>query len=130
MKIKAWIDIGHLGWTKHARDFNYVCTWYRGVALLCNSLYGMGLDDDLLVLADFDQDLASMYLLGRHIRQTIGDDLAANLAELWTPQSRDRMAAVDRDDPFLPIRNIRGYGQRLRDLNVIHEQLAVPHRYP
>lgn len=126
MKIKAWIDIGHLGWTKHARDFNYVCSWYRNTPTLISSLYSVGVDDDLLVLADFDQDLAAMYLLGRRIRQAIGEDLAGNLANLWTPQSRDNMAAVERDDPFLPVRSIRGYEQRRRDLHAIHELLARP----
>lgn len=132
LKLKAWADIGYLGWTKHARDLNYVCGWYRESEELNGTLYDFGDrgDGDLTLVADFDSVRASMFLLGRNIRGTIGEVLATTLGELWTLPSRQRMAAVERDDPFVPSRSARDYDQRLKDFDAIHAYLMMPQRLP
>lgn len=105
-----------------------MCAWYRDSSRLSESLYDFDEsgDGDLTLLADFDSVRASMFLLGRSMRATIGESLATNLGNLWTQQSRERMAAVERDDPFIPSRAVRGYEQRLKDFDAIHAQLLGP----
>ncbi|WP_427019432.1 hypothetical protein ACQCSX_22985 (plasmid) [Pseudarthrobacter sp. P1] len=129
LKIKAWVDMGALGWTKHARDLSYVCMWYQNSPSLHDSLYDYEKDADLFERADFDQDLASTYLLGRHIRTAIGDDLANQLATLWDPDSRKLMASAERSDRFLSTPKARDYDTRLQYFNAIHAGLStVPGR--
>lgn len=124
LKIKAWVDIGHLGWTKHARDLMYVCMWYRDSGRLNDSLYDIGLDADLIQRADFDQDLAAMFLLGRHIHASIGEDLSRTLGEMWSAESRRNMAAAERGDSSIAPLASLDYDSRLRDLDAIHQVMT------
>lgn len=128
LKIKAWVDIGHLGWTKHARDLLYVCMWYRDSARLNASLYDTELDADLIQRADFDQDLAAMFLLGRHIHASIGDGRSATLGEMWSAASRRSMAAAERGDPTIASLASRDYDSRLRDFDAVHLVMTEPLR--
>ncbi|WP_139359694.1 hypothetical protein [Arthrobacter sp. SRS-W-1-2016] len=125
LKIKAWVDKGALGWTKHARDLSYVCMWYQNSPGLNDSLYDYEKDADLFELANFDQDLASTYLLGRHIRATIGGALADQLGTLWNPASRKLMASSERNDRFLASAKARDYDTRLQYFNAIHAALSA-----
>lgn len=125
LKIKAWVDKGALGWTKHARDLSYVCMWYQDSPRFRDSLYDYKQDADLLELADFDQDLAATYLLGRHIRATIGQDLADELGNLWNLDSRGLMASSERNDRFLTSAKARDYDTRLQYFNAIHAALSA-----
>lgn len=127
LKIKAWVDKGALGWTKHARDLSYVCIWYQNSTRLNDSLYDYEKDADLFERADFDQDLASTYLLGRHIRAAIGGDLANHLGTLWNPGSRKLMASSERNDRFLASAKARDYDTRLQYFNAIHAALSTVH---
>ncbi|WP_026556206.1 hypothetical protein [Arthrobacter sp. 35W] len=125
LKIKAWVDTGALGWTKHARDLSYVCMWYQNSPSLHDSLYDYEKDADLFERADFDQDLASTHLLGRHIRTAIGDDLADQLGTLWNLESRKLMASAERNDRFLTMAKARDYDTRLQYFHAIHTALST-----
>lgn len=70
-------------------------------------------------------DLASIYLLGRHIRAAIGDDLADQLGTLWNPDSRKLMASSERNDRFLASAKARDYDTRLQYFDAIHAALSA-----
>lgn len=120
-KIKAWVDRSPNNELKDAADMPYVCYWYQNSPEIFESLFSS--HADLLAEADFDVDLASMYLLGSEVRSLLGPQLSTSLAEMWDETSRGRMSRVERFDSTLGNNDNRNPEHRLRSYNAIHSRL-------
>lgn len=85
LKLKAWCDRSVNGEYKDATDIATACGWYQDDETVRESLYGPDAERvELLIRADMDADVASLYLLGQEISSVLGDTRVAELAAAWT----------------------------------------------
>lgn len=82
LKVKAWVDRCARYEHKDGADLALVCSWYQEWPELFDQLYDdrLGtLGRELLEKYEFDDKLARVELLGRHVSETLGSSLAQQL---------------------------------------------------
>ncbi|MGW5436347.1 hypothetical protein [Nocardia asteroides] len=90
LKLKAWCDRSINGEYKDAADLATACGWYQEDLDIRASLYTQR--TDLLIRAEIDTDVASLYLLGEEISAVLGDTRTAELTTAWAATNRDLLA--------------------------------------
>lgn len=93
LKLKAWCDRSAHGEYKDASDIETICGWYQQDTEIRASFYEPGAGHvNLLIRADMDVDLASLYLLGENISEILGKTRTGELAAAWTRADREMLA--------------------------------------
>lgn len=93
LKLKAWCDRSMVGQYKDAADIATMCSWYQQDADIRASLYGPDQERiALLIRAEMDVDVASLYLLGEEVSAILGPTRAAELAAAWADADSDLLA--------------------------------------
>lgn len=93
LKLKAWCDRSANGEYKDAADLATVCGWYQQDEDVRSRLYEPATGRaDLLIRADMDVDLASLYLLGEEIADVLGETRVSELATAWKVADRQVVA--------------------------------------
>ncbi|MGV9725080.1 hypothetical protein [Nocardia beijingensis] len=93
LKLKAWCDRSLNGEYKDAADIATVCGWYQQDDDIRASFYQDGSDlVDLLIRADMDVDVATLYLLGEEMQGVLGGTRVTELAAAWASTDRGMLA--------------------------------------
>ncbi|MGW6422694.1 hypothetical protein ACWF82_08460 [Nocardia sp. NPDC055053] len=90
LKLKAWCDRSINGEYKDAADIATACSWYQEDVDVRASLYGQR--TDLLLRAEVDVDVASLYLLGEEMSAVLGSNRVAELSAAWLRTNRELLA--------------------------------------
>lgn len=90
LKLKAWCDRSINGEYKDAGDIATACSWYQEDVTVRASLYGQR--TDLLLRAEVDIDVASLYLLGEEMSVVLGSNRVAELSAAWQRTNRELLA--------------------------------------
>jgi predicted nucleotidyltransferase len=112
--LKAWCDRSVNGEYKDAGDIATVCDWYQQDDDIRTSLYQTDNGRvDLLLRADMDVELASLYLLGEDISAVLGKVRVDELAAAWACTDREILAE------FFARERSRTHPDRVRARNAI-----------
>ncbi|WP_194836372.1 hypothetical protein [Nocardia sp. XZ_19_369] len=90
LKLKAWCDRSVNGEYKDSGDIAAAAAWYQQDDDVRALLFGPR--TDLLIKAEVDTDVASLYLLGEEIAGVLGSVRVAELATAWASTDLELLA--------------------------------------
>ena len=104
LKLKAWIDRSEVHNFKDAPDLGLALFWAAESPSFTERFWT---DLDLFSTWQTDVGLGGAALLGDDVRQVLGDAAGDHIAELFTEESRDKLArALRNSEPEILIRDI------------------------
>jgi len=98
LKIKAWIDRSAVHNDKDAPDLGLALFWAAESAEFEDRFWA---DLDVVSAWEADGGLGGAALLGKDVREVLGEDAADHLADLFTAASRERLARAIPDSSQL-----------------------------